>query len=313
VKGPRVSGLLPVRNGERWIDKSLSNILSTLRKDDELIIINNGSVDNSQSLLSRYAKSDARIVLIQTADIGLVAALNLGIAECSHEWVARYDIDDIYDKYRLENQRLLVSEGTSAIFTDYSFRNETGKFLGTVLGAVFEEPTKISLINSERTAHSSVLFNREAVNEVGNYLANEFPAEDLGLWFRLARMGKLVSSPTLDLQYSLIQDSITGHNYKKALRAGREMKIKYTDKDWATRGFLNFEATCLAYERIPNGHLRLLLHIRDLLNPTLFYELPLPQKRLIRQRLFNLVLREESFRKVPPLLYWKVRRYIYRL
>lgn len=68
----------------------------------------------------------------------------------------------------------------------------------------------VSLISSQRTAHPSILFNKEAVINAGGYREIDFPAEDLSLWLRMSRIGDLVSVPKTLLHYRLSADSITG-------------------------------------------------------------------------------------------------------
>ena len=68
----------------------------------------------------------------------------------------------------------------------------------------------VSLISSQRTAHSSILFNKESVLDVGGYQQGDFPAEDLSLWLRMSRVGKLISIPKVLLHYRLSAGSVTG-------------------------------------------------------------------------------------------------------
>ena len=75
----KITGLLPVHNSEKFIDKTLPLILKNLNNDDELVIVNNGSSDNSTKKLEKWLNLDSRINLIATKTPGLVAALNLGI------------------------------------------------------------------------------------------------------------------------------------------------------------------------------------------------------------------------------------------
>ena len=75
----KISGLLPVYNGEKFIDMCLPLILKNLNDDDELIIVDNGSTDGSKIKLERWSGVDSRIRLITTKKPGLVHALNLGI------------------------------------------------------------------------------------------------------------------------------------------------------------------------------------------------------------------------------------------
>jgi glycosyltransferase involved in cell wall biosynthesis len=155
------------------------------------LLLTTDATDNSKHIIEEFAKSDNRISLISTKGIGLVSALNLGLKSVKHNWVARFDVDDEYFEYRLEEQRKLINSNTVGIFSDYQFISNNGVDLGTMYSAIFPACTAISLLSSQRTAHPSVLFSREAVQDVGGYLSEDFPAEDLSLWLRLSHVGDL--------------------------------------------------------------------------------------------------------------------------
>ena len=89
-----ISGILPIKNGEHWISRNLPKILKTLSLDDELIVVDDGSSDNTYSLLSQQASKDQRIKTLRTTGVGLVEALNLAINQSENSWLARFDIDD---------------------------------------------------------------------------------------------------------------------------------------------------------------------------------------------------------------------------
>ena len=178
-----VSGILPIHNGEHWIKKNLENILSTLRQQDELVIVENGSSDRSHKLLTDYKKQDSRINLISLSRPGLVDSLNAAVNESTNELLARFDIDDSYSSFRLacQVQTLMDSDqNCGAVFSDYRITSESGFHLGRIYSPIFPFQTKLSLFNSQRTAHPSVLFRKSLVLEAGMYRKDDFPAEDLG-------------------------------------------------------------------------------------------------------------------------------------
>jgi glycosyltransferase involved in cell wall biosynthesis len=128
----KISGLLPVHNGEKFIDTCLPLILRNLYPDDELIVIDNGSTDGSNIKLKRWSGVDSRIRLITTKKPGLVEALNLGVEESNNKWIARFDVDDIYEPDRLKNQRVAINEKTVLIFTDYDFFSNSHNYCAPI-------------------------------------------------------------------------------------------------------------------------------------------------------------------------------------
>jgi len=261
----KITGILPVHNGEKFIDTSLSLILRNLNTDDELVIIENGSTDGTIKKLQKWVNIDSRINLISTETPSLVKALNLGIAESFNNWIARFDIDDTYEPDRLKYQRASLNEKTIAIFTDYDFFSDSYNYLGTIPSALDTNAVAVSLISSQRTAHPSVLFSKEAAINAGCYRDIDFPAEDLSLWLRMSRFGDLISIPKTLLHYRLSNGSITT---KKRNEAKNISKKLLTDIGINQKNVLsliaNFESVIELYKKHDYARERELLILKDL-------------------------------------------------
>ena len=206
----KLTALMPVKNGSVFLKKSLPALQLSCKAVDEILIIDDFSDDNSAEIVKDAAKTDQRIRLLSNSNPGIVGALNLGLSEASNEWIARFDVDDRYEISRLDEQRVCISSNVIGIFSDYDFFSQALPYLGTIPTAIDSDAVAISLISSQRTAHPSILFNRESVLEVGGYKQEDFPAEDLSLWLRMSRVGKLISIPKVLLHYRLSAGSITG-------------------------------------------------------------------------------------------------------
>ena len=92
---PKVSIVMPVYNGDKYLVESLESILHQTYRNFELIIINDGSTDNSMAIIESYAKTDENIIIISRENKGLVASLNEGIILAKGDYIARMDADDI--------------------------------------------------------------------------------------------------------------------------------------------------------------------------------------------------------------------------
>ena len=103
---PKVSVLLPVRNGLPYIEEALQSIKTQDFTDWELIVVDDGSTDGTTEWLATQANHQIR--RIGTSGKGLVSALNLGLAECRGDYVARMDADDVSlpDRFRIQVQAL---------------------------------------------------------------------------------------------------------------------------------------------------------------------------------------------------------------
>jgi glycosyltransferase involved in cell wall biosynthesis len=259
--------LLPSKNGESYLSRLIPRILLMLEENDELLVVNDGSTDNSSLILATLAKSDARLKIVSTVGVGLVTALNLGIAEAKNPWVARFDVDDEYPLNRINLQRELIEADVAVIFSDYSFISAAGISLGALPSAITSNPTKLSLVSSQRTPHPVVLLNRASVLSVGGYRVEDFPAEDLGLWFRLLERGRFLSVPKVLLSYRLSGSSISSSNRKEQIATKSKMIIGFRSWNVLVVSCLEeFSSTISCYLRHHRSTARIVLHLRDITN-----------------------------------------------
>ena len=103
---PKVSVIMPVYNGEKYIRESIDSIIFQTLKDWELIIVNEyGSNCKTTNIIKEYVKKDSRIKIIQNdSKLGISESLNIGILNSNGEYIARMDSDDISGKNRLKRQ-----------------------------------------------------------------------------------------------------------------------------------------------------------------------------------------------------------------
>lgn len=262
-----ISGILPIKNGGHWISRNLPKILRTLGPGDELIVVDDGSSDNTYSLLSEQASKDQRIQILRSTGVGLVEALNLAINQSENSWLARFDIDDTYPENRILKQREEIDSNTSVIFTDYRMRLNGRTNLGYIPSPITHLAIKLSLLRSQRTAHPSALINRGKLLQVGGYLQSEFPAEDLGLWTRLSLIGRFKSVPINGLDYNLHRGSITRMN-QDLISSKRDAILKvYSETLEMDEIFEVLEETRSSYKDASFTDQRLILHLWDFLHP----------------------------------------------
>ncbi len=279
---PYVSALLPSKNGERYLSRLIPRILLMLDENDELLVVNDGSTDNSSLVLANLARNDTRLKIVTTDGIGLVAALNLGISQAINPWVARFDVDDEYPLDRINLQRELIEPDVAAIFSDYSFMSSAGVPLGIIPSAIASNPTKLSLVSSQRTPHPVALLNRASVLAVGGYRVDDFPAEDLCLWFRILDMGKFLSVPKVLLSYRLSGSSISSSNRREQL--SKKNKAISDFRSWTPlveNCIEEFSTTISCYLGHQRSTARIILHLRDLKNASKLSGIKLSTIRLL--------------------------------
>ena len=262
-----VTILVPIYNGSKHIKSGLTSIAEMASNYDEILLIDDGSEDDSVIQIKEYARIFQNINFISRKHVGLVDTLNFGIRESANKFVARADIDDLYSPNRIQQQIQLITSSTnfSAVFSDYRFISENHNDLGILPTAVHPDLVQLSLINHQRTPHSSVLFDKDSVIEAGGYLPRDFPAEDLALWIRLSRFSKLGSVPEVLLNYTINPSGIT-ESSKMVMRMKtstlQQSLLQDLDFDLI---LLNLNFMLDTYSKMPLADIRRALVLRDML------------------------------------------------
>ena len=99
---PLISIIVPVYNVEKYLKKCLDSILSQTYKNFEVIIVNDGSPDNSQKIIDEYKKKDKRIIVLEKENGGLSSARNYGIEHANGKYISFVDADDYIEKDYVE-------------------------------------------------------------------------------------------------------------------------------------------------------------------------------------------------------------------
>ena len=207
----------------------LRNVVDKLSHNtsDEIVIINDGSTDGTDKFLRHWSLDNPALKVLCNTSAGLVSALNLGISASSRDWIARFDVDDVYSLERLNIQAGAVQNDVAAIFSDYSISTKQGKRVSSIKTAISSEATRISLIHNRRTPHPGVVFNKEAVLSVGGYRLEDFPCEDLSLWLRLSENYRITTVPVELLKYRINRGSISSTQRVKMLTKKLEILGRY--------------------------------------------------------------------------------------
>ena len=111
----KVSLVVPVYNAEKYLAKSIESMLSQSLKEMELILVNDGSKDNSLAICEEYAKKDSRITVINKKNEGACIARNTGIARAKGKYIQLADADDYIDNNMLEEQYNLAEKTNAEV------------------------------------------------------------------------------------------------------------------------------------------------------------------------------------------------------
>jgi len=213
---PKVSVIMPVYNGEKFLGEAIESVLNQTFKDFELIIVNDGSKDNSLNIIKEYGNKDNRIKIIDQINTGIIGALNNSLKISRGEFIARMDADDISEKERFEKQlNLLEKENAYVCGTWANIIDEKGN----LTGQKFNYPkktwsqNKIYLLRGNPFIHPSVMFRREIYNkekDENNNLYRDYKhIEDYELWTRIVPKYKSVNLQEYLIKYRIHPEQIT--------------------------------------------------------------------------------------------------------
>ena len=127
---PIISIIMPAYNAEEYIEKSIESIISQTSENWELIIINDGSTDNTGQIISDWAKKEPRINVFSQQNKGVSCARNLGIEHAAGKYLAFLDSDDLYDKTFVEKMCAKIEqENVAVVYCGYFFE-KFNKYIG---------------------------------------------------------------------------------------------------------------------------------------------------------------------------------------
>lgn len=129
MNGPKISVIVPVYNGQDYLSASLNSLIASTYKNLEIILVDNGSTDESGKICDEYAKTDSRITVLHTENSGVSAARNAGLDIAEGEWIGFFDSDD---KIEPDMYEYLIRHAEAAgadivqcgVFRDYPDRTE---------------------------------------------------------------------------------------------------------------------------------------------------------------------------------------------
>ena len=123
----KVSIVTPCYNASSYIERTISSVQEQTLTDWEMIIVDDGSTDNSVEIIKNVAKEDQRIKLIQKDNGGSASARNLGLSIAKGEYIQFLDADDTIDREKLEKQTKLMDNGVDVSYTDFSISYPNAK------------------------------------------------------------------------------------------------------------------------------------------------------------------------------------------
>lgn len=208
---------MPVFNGEKYVGQAIESILAQAFRDFELIIVDDGSTDNSKGVIRSF--TDNRTVLVERSHEGLIAALNAGVAIAKGEYIARMDSDDISLASRIGKQVHFLdnNKNVGILGTACQIIDDKGRHLELKKWPCSDLKIRWSLLLTSPFAHPTVVFRRALLEKNAPYDVAYKSAEDYDLWTRLLNdtRGANLSEPLV--RYRRHTSSVTANDRREQL------------------------------------------------------------------------------------------------
>jgi glycosyltransferase involved in cell wall biosynthesis len=228
-----VSVILPVFNGAKYLREAIDSIVNQDFKNFELIIIDDGSKDDSWEIIKSYIHLD-NVKAIRQDNMRLAATLNKAIGLAKYGYIARQDQDDVSLPGRLKIQyEFMNSHPDIDMVGSWAKIIEEDKLSERMLTHPVTDPEiKIFLIFDTPFVHSSVLFKKKSIINCGLYSTDPLvqPPEDYELWTRMAIACKFANIPEVLLHYREVPTSMSRDPENQFIKKIINSSDKYMQK-----------------------------------------------------------------------------------
>lgn len=207
---PRVSVLMSIYNGEKYLCESIDNILNQTFTDFEFLIIDDGSTDRTLEILQDY--NDPRIrIITNKKNIGLAKSLNEGLKIAKGKYIARQDSGDISHPERLAKQYYFLENNKEYGLVGSWTEVIDGNNNHIQYWKQESEPELIFYILSFRNCltHTSVMFKRDFVIELNGYNERFKKSQDYELWYRISRKKKIYVIPEYLVKWRRVGEGVS--------------------------------------------------------------------------------------------------------
>lgn len=236
---PLVSVLICAYNAEKFISECLDSVIKQTYSNLEVLLVDDGSTDNTADILSHYFSKDSRFRIITNShNLGLISSLNIGLKEVRGKYIARIDADDIADPHwintlvkELEGHnefvavgaylRILSLENNGSVLTSFLSHNDILKKPIDHLSICREFPFYCpmnhpgTLIRAQTIKDNNLTFNKDYLH-----------AEDYKFWLDLSRLGVLANYPDALVNYRLHENQISSKYHLRQEESAKKIRIE---------------------------------------------------------------------------------------
>jgi len=246
-----ISIVTPMYNGEKFVSQTIESVLAQTYRNWEMVIVDDGSKDNSAAIVANYAEKDSRIRLIQQSNSGSAAARNHALREANGRYICFLDADDLWDSQFLEKQfDFLQQQDAALVYCSYRRIDVNGQ----EILKPFIVPPKVNYKGLLKTCSISCLtamFDKTKIGEIYFNESLKSMRDDFVFWLTiLKRIDNAYGNPDVLASYRVFTASTTGN--KKKVMKPQFMVYYHVEKlgllrsvyyfvHWAINGFFKYK------------------------------------------------------------------------
>jgi glycosyltransferase involved in cell wall biosynthesis len=209
-----VSIIMPAHNASKYISESIESVIKQTYRDWQLIIVNDRSTDDTESIITSFMKSDKRIYLINNTSSqgGAYYARNLALDIAKGRYIAFLDSDDLWREEKLAKQiHAMNAGGFFASHCSYIRIRDTGEHLNTV--KVRELVTYNDQLKSNRIPNLTGIYDREKVDIVKQ---SNIGHEDYHMWLKILSVCPSIGLDEPLAYYRVLSESLSSNKIQAA-------------------------------------------------------------------------------------------------
>lgn len=229
-----VTVLMPVYNGERYLQQAILSILNQTFEEFELLIIDDGSTDGSALIVESFQREDERVKLIKNeTNLGLIKTLNKGLDLIKTKYIVRMDCDDVARPHRIQTQIKFMEThpavGVCGSWINLQKASEDREYLQAY--PTTHDAIKIDMLRHCAVAHPSVTIRKAFFDQHKLRYDEAYPhTEDYELWIRAIDHFEFANIPEVLLDYNSHEENITSIHEGQQLETAQLLRLRQISK-----------------------------------------------------------------------------------
>lgn len=252
-----ISVVTPVYQKEKFLSKCIDSILGQDYPFYEVILVDDGSLDNSGTICDEYAKINNNVRVFHKSNTGVSDTRNYGILQAKYDYIAFIDSDDYWDRHFLSEIVRLIhkyphcgmySTGFYKVDHKYTVANQSGITGDCIVENYFKQSLFYTIVNS-----SNVVVKKNLLLEIKGFPVGMIDAEDLCTWAKLASISKCAYSDRKLSYYNISANGWMSRKRKKDVDGYSFVELLNSNDDYYKKEYLSKLAYKKAIRYLTDG------------------------------------------------------------